>query len=155
MANPETLRMILRDLAYFLEAYGAGIVGTDLFESQMPETIAGKAVPTELCTAILGPYSGLPPVRVQPTTVDAVPSIRYQQPRVQIEVRGNKENYLSGEAKIAVVYRTLAMIKNRILSSGVFYQSVEPVQDPFFMRWDENRRPRFVFNVQVFKNADV
>lgn len=144
--------MILRDLAYFMQTDGVGTVGVDLFESQMPETLPGAASPADLCVAILGPYGGLPPIRVQPRTVEEPARVAYEQPRVQVEVRGNKEDYASAEGLARTAYGSLIHIKNMILTSGVFYQSVEPLQDPFFLTWDQNRRPKFVFNLQIFKS---
>lgn len=136
---------LLEDIKKYLELKG---VTTQIYKSQMPDPIPG--VINEPIISIIE-YGGDAPVWVQPQLAVANNSTpRYRQPRIQINARGNKEDYASASNLAGDVYEIIASIKNMTLNSGTFYQSVSPIQEPFLQRWDENRRPIFTFNAQVF-----
>jgi hypothetical protein len=127
--------VILDEVAEFLADQNLAVPGTDLFRWSMPDQ-------PDDCIALYE-YGGDPPMR----THDA-PSIAYEQPRVQIVVRGATAS--AGRQRIEGIYRTLAGIKNTALS-GTKYLSVEPIQQPFLLRRDQNDRPTFAFNCQAVK----
>ena len=135
---------MLEDIKAYLE--GAGI-GASVYASQLPDPEPG--VVDEVAVGLLD-YSGLGPVWVQPQNTLDMRKPRYGQPRVQVNARGAREDYLSGETLSNTAYLLISQIVNTPLLSGRFYQSVSPLQEPFLQRWDQNRRPIFTFNAQVF-----
>lgn len=89
---------------------------------------------------VLYEYPGLPRRKTQTGT--------YQQPRIQVNSRS--KNYVEAGSLIWAAYNALASIQNQDIL-GVYYVSVEPLQDPFYLRKDENDRHIFAFNAQVIK----
>lgn len=116
---------------------------------ELAGTLTGIGVPTiyigtmpaapDKCV-VLYEYPGLPRKRTHEGD--------YHQPRVQVNSRS--KNYVEADALIWAAHDVLATIQNTALQ-GVWYVAVEPLQDPFYLRKDENDRHIFAFNAQVMK----
>ena len=52
------------------------------------------------------------------------------------------------------LYTTLGKVQAQTLS-GTFYHSVKCLQPPYLLRFDENRRPLVVFNVEIEKEVSA
>lgn len=137
--------MLIEDLAQVLEA--AGI--TPVYRYRLADPNPALGIPAT--GVALMDYAGLPPVWVQPRTAFDPVRPAYEQPRVQVRARGEAEDDESALALAWQAYQALAAVKNAALASGTHYQSVSPLQTPTLLERDQNLRPIFVFNCEVFK----
>lgn len=117
--------------------------GVNLFKDEVPDA---KNTPDPVM-AVFG-YPGQAAVRTQPLTQDPDDfGVSFEQPRIQVLVRGSDHD-ISFDL-ISAACAAVRRIKNTTLD--VFYQSVEPLQEPYLLHRDENRRYVFVFNAEVAK----
>lgn len=74
-----------------------------------------------------------------------VPGIQYEHPVVQVEARGNPNEYEDARREIEYVFQDFPKVQAMTLTdtdgeSG-FYHTITPRNAPFLMYLDENRRP--------------
>lgn len=131
------------DVALYLQSNGVGAVGISIFKHELP--------PEPDLAVLITVYAGLSPVRTHVRNQIDPPTLNYEQPRFQIKVRAGKEDLATARAQAQLAYGLLARIKNATVN-GSYYQSIEPVQSPYFLRWDENRRAEYVFNCDVYRS---
>jgi hypothetical protein len=125
--------LLLDDIASYLASEGIGVVGTDLFKGQIPDS-------PDNCVAIFE-YAGQRPE----TTHD---NATFEHPGLQVRVRNL--NYANGRQKIHDVFEVLHGLCNTNLSS-TFYLSIFAIQSPESIGRDENDRVEFVQNFAVTK----
>lgn len=125
---------ILTDIAARIEADGNGIVGTTVFVGRMPDS-------PDNCTAVYE-YTGQQPLFVHN---EAAPHI--ERPRFQVKVRNT--SYANGRALIESIYTDLSL-RNVTLTSAR-YLWIVPLQQPFYLRHDDNERVEFVVNFECMK----
>lgn len=125
---------LLTDIAARIEADGNGIVGTTIFVGRLPDS-------PDNCTAIYE-YTGQQPLF---THDDPLPHI--ERPRFQVTVRN--ASYAAGRAAIETIYREL-FLRNVALTSAR-YLWIVPLQQPFYLRRDDNERVEFVVNFECMK----
>ena len=126
---------LLTDIATQLQADGHGIVGTTVFIGRMPDS-------PDNCLAVYE-YTGQSPLM---THDDPLPHI--ERPRFQVKVRNT--GYANGRAAIEALYKDLAILRNATLTSAN-YLWVQPLQQPFYLRRDDNERVEFVVNFECMK----
>jgi hypothetical protein len=124
---------LLADIVSILQTAGIGTAGTNLFYSTMPPT-------PDLCVCVYS-YAGRSPSRIP----------RYEQPGLQIKVRGAAEGYDAAETKMQSVLSTLHG-KGSFTVSTNKYKAILATGSPFFMGFDENKRPMIVCNFAVIKD---
>jgi hypothetical protein len=134
---------VLDDVATYLEAQGIGILGVSLFKGGIPLDTA-QTVITDLVTALVQ-VPGLPPVHVH-TQQQAT----YEQPMLQILVRGEPFGDSAAMQKAYDAFLALDGLSNTVLS-GVMYLWLQAMQSPFLLRRDELNRPFEAFNVRCAK----
>jgi hypothetical protein len=130
---------LLVDLATYLDTQTAWTLATDLFIGYLPESPDGATV--------LHEYPGNPPLETM--GVDAQPAVI--RPRVQIEARD--ATYPLARARSRLAYQRLVLLTNTTVN-GAYYERVDPLQEPFALRNDESDRWVFVFNVDVWRDAE-
>jgi len=136
--------LTLVELGTYLISQGIGTtLDVDVFLGKMPAT-------PDVAVALFE-YGSLP---AQPNLSGGGASpgtlIRYEFPRIQILVRGVKDDY-SGPWTVAKNARkAMLAIQNQTLS-GTYYISALPENGPFFLRRDTNDRVEFAANYQVEK----
>jgi hypothetical protein len=92
---------LVDDVAQYLQTAGLGTIGSDLFESYMPDT-----VDTGICVLDTG---GPAPDADLPT----------HSPTFQVFIRGS--NYITGRAKLDLVRSTLHQLANTQIGNTYFY----------------------------------
>lgn len=134
---------VATDLAMLLDAGSAIAAGVDLFTNDMPDS------PDAITVLYTTP--GGPPIET--LGADSLPAVI--APRVQIQTRGphGPGGHDVALTRAREAYNLLVMITNETVN-GADYHRVAPLQEPFFLRRDENERPYFAFNVQVFRVAE-
>lgn len=131
------------DLTTYLAAAAIGLTaGTNLFIGPVqdrPET-----------TAVVGvlPYAGARASEPHFGTADLV----YEWPRLQIITRGPADDLSAALTLAQACYEALGRVQATTIS-GTFYHRVTCLQPPFLLRYDSNRRPLVVFNVEAEKRV--
>ncbi len=74
-----------------------------------------------------------------------------ERPRVQVEVRGAPDDYVTPRTVAETLWQLFASITATTLS-GTLYLTVWPVQSPYLKDRDANKRVVFGFNLDVHKN---
>lgn len=137
--------MTLPELASVLVAGGLGLtIGTNLFYGPVqdrPET-----------TPVVGllPYFGSRPSETLFGAADLV----YEWPRIQVNIRGAVDGLEAALTLAEGVYKALGKIQAQTLGS-TFYHQVTCLQPPYLLRYDTNRRPLLVFNIQCEKRVSA
>lgn len=124
---------LLDELATHLQTAGVGQVSTTLFKGMIP--LAG---PDALVALIEVP--GMPPVHSHDEQ-------RYEQPVIQVVVRGAQHAYAPARATADHAWNALDGVANAVLS-GTVYLWIAALQSPFFLRQDELNRPYIVFSIR-------
>jgi Bacteriophage minor capsid protein len=75
---------------------------------------------------------------------------RIQSPSLQIVVRGVRDDYDTPRTAAKALYDLFTAILNQVIG-GVYYLSVDPIQEPFLLRTDDNFRSYIAFNIHVMK----
>jgi hypothetical protein len=125
---------LLDALGAFLVTEGVGTLGTNIFLGLMPDT------PDEC--VVLYEYGGGAPGQVFGSD-NATP---WESSSVQVMARS--ATYAAARTKARAAYAALQKVANETLS-GISFLRVDPVQSPFFVQRDENRRVYFSANYRV------
>lgn len=135
------------DLLTLLEAASVGTRGTTIFvgrKAKIPVTSPGADTPI-LSLIVTG---GTGPDYIQNQLAPA-----YQRPGCQLTARAFDP--AAAETMARMAYNALAGIRNTVVSGGVHYLSIKPMQEPFEIDQDEAGRSRYVFNVMADKVPSV
>ena len=134
--------MILDELATHLQSAGVGTISSTLFKGSLP--LDGAGTPDAVVALLEVP--GLPPVRTL-----ASPPSRYEQPVVQVVVRGAQHGYAAARQQAQLAWEALDGLSNTTLS-GVRYLWIACLQSPFLLRIDQFDRPVLVFTVRCARS---
>jgi minor capsid protein len=128
--------MILDELATYIDTNTALTLGTNLFESRLPESPA---------TAVaLAEYGGIAPLQtLGPTFVE-------ENPRVQVVSRA--ADYATARTNAKTIWNLFKAFPSGTSLSGVVYKDIIPLQSPFLMMRDALDRPIVAFNLEVAKD---
>ena len=136
--------MALRnDLIEILEDDGVGTYEVDIFVGRKARIPTGD-----------GPYwsiiltGGYAPDYIQN---DADPA--YQHPGAQFTCRA--KDPIEAETGARMAYKAVAKVTNLVVSGGVRYLRIRPIQEPFDLGDDDAGRSRWSFNVTVEKTPSV
>jgi hypothetical protein len=132
--------VLLDELGTYLQTQGLGTVGTTLFKGHVP--LQG---PDALLALLEVP--GMPAVRSHDT-----PVARYEQPVVQVLVRGAPHDYQAARETAQTAWEALDGLSNVTLSD-VEYLWMQALQSPFWLRTDDYHRPVLVFSVRCARHA--
>jgi hypothetical protein len=124
---------VLDELASYLQAEGLGTVGTSIFKGSIP--LNG---PDTLVALIEIP--GFPPTHAHDAT-------RYEQPVLQVAVRGSAHGYATARQQAQDAWNVLDGVHNVVLS-GTAYLWLQALQSPYWLKSDDFHRPVFVFSVR-------
>lgn len=130
--------MVLAELATLIAASGLGLTsGTNLFYGILPPD------PDVLLTMF--EYGGQPnePNLGRGTT-------RLVFPRVQVLARGIKDDYDGPRLVLQNIVTLFTAVVNQNVT-GIRYLAIEPLQDPFPLRRDDNFRIEIVCNFKITK----
>lgn len=131
----------LDEMGVFLAAACSLTVGTTLFKGQLPAT-------PDTCMAVYE-YPG-----ASPDFVFGRAAISVESPRVQVAVRGAKDDYSTPRATAETAYRAIAAAAPQSISSTRYLRMV-PLQSPFQRERDEHGRVVIAFNVQLDKELSA
>jgi hypothetical protein len=120
------------DIAVYLQSLSLGTFGTTLFRDILPPT-------PDVCGAVF--ESGGAP----PTPGFGVVGIAHETPSVQIRFRGAPDDSPTPAAKAQTAYQALQRVG--VTLSGTFYHWLRPMQPPFILERDANKRVVWAFNV--------
>jgi len=126
------------DIVDRLEDLGLGTYGTDLFLDEMPED------PPHVCTAVF--ESGGSP----PDLGFGVDGIQHESPTAAIWFRGVEHDSAGPQARARTAYVELPKVQGESLN-GTVYLTLIPLQPPFLLERDSQRRCIYVVNVQALK----
>lgn len=133
---------LLDELASYIEAEGHGTVGTDIFKSFMPAT-------PDACVAVYETGGSSPDLGFGSTTV------RFENPSVQILARGAAEDYTGPRTKAQSVWDSLVAVQAPQQLSGTSYNLIIPLQSPFPIGPDENKRQLISANFLIEKSPST
>lgn len=102
----------------------------------------------EVCAAIYE-YPGL-----EPEYVFGKATIDIEHPRLQIAFRGAPDDYEEPRARAESAYRYLGSLGHGPVN-GTRYLTIRPLQPPFRIDYDKNRRWVIGFNVHIDKEPSV
>lgn len=134
---------VLDDIATYLEAHGVGTIAVSLFKGGIPLDTA-QTITTDIVLALVQ-VPGLPPSHVH-----SQPHATYEQPVLQVLVRGEPFGDSTAMAKAYDAFLALDGLSNTVLS-GVTYLWVQAAQSPFLLHRDEMNRPVVAFNIRCAK----
>jgi len=127
--------VLLDDVATFVDTSTALTVGTDLFKGLMPDTpdacVALYETPGEMALEMGG---------------GSTPTV--ERPHLQVISRA--ADYVTARNNSQTVHNAIRGVTDQTLS-GRRYLRIQPLQDPYMMGRDENRRVKVVFNCSVEK----
>jgi len=132
--------MLADDMVTLLEAAALGTGGEDLLIGAMPPTPDVMTVITEA--------GGLQPTHA---FSDALPIIEY--PRVQVRTRAAPDDYQASRERIEEIYQFFVQRGAETVSGGARYLRWVPIQMPFALGQDDNRRWVFAVNFEVWKEV--
>ncbi len=128
---------MLDEIRVYLQAQGVGTFGTDLFTGFLPDT------PDSVVVIYENP--GTPPSRSHSSN----PTLEH--PQLGVWARGTPDgDYVAPRQKAQDAYDALVAIRNQTLSSTL-YLDVMPMQQPFLIERDDNKRAIIGFNAAVTK----
>lgn len=128
--------MVVDDIASLIATDGFGTLSVDLFRGDLPPSPDGVAAVNE--------YPGGAAV-----TFFGTRSIN-ERPRVQILVRGVAYDSQTPRLRIERIYQAL-MDRGAFTVNSTRYMALEPVQPPFPMGKDDNKRWVYAVNFAVTK----
>ncbi|MDO6355114.1 minor capsid protein [Caloramator sp. CAR-1] len=123
--------MLLDDIGQFLQEQTIGLLGADIFLSQLPDL--------DNCIALFE-YGGEAPELHS----------NIEKPRLQVMVRNI--DYQVGRMKIEQIKNTLHGLSEQIFN-GKRYLLIKALQSPEFLGYDENNRAEFVCNFEIIKEV--
>lgn len=124
------------DLAAYLE--GEGFENVQQFQMQLDP---------DVCIALVG-YAGR-----QAEGQFGVEAPAFEFPRVQVQVRGAQSDAQEPAERAYRAWHALHLQLRTL--NGTRYRRVAPLQPPFWLKQDTNRRHYFAFNVDVDKDVDT
>lgn len=77
---------------------------------------------------------------------DPFPHLSYNEPSVQVFVRGARSGYVAARSKIGDVVTALLGLSSYVHSSGDIYRSCNQLGDIAYLGQDDNTRPMFSAN---------
>jgi len=129
----------LDEIGDYLEDYGAGVQGVDLFLGSRPEG-------PDNCLTVYE-YPGGPPEYIQDSFAPVAE-------RVQIQVVARSGGYEEAHRRASVAWAALAVVTNATLGSTK-YRSIRPNSSPALMGRDPNDRILVFFNATVEKEVSL
>ncbi|MBG0830513.1 hypothetical protein HS041_22385 [Planomonospora sp. ID67723] len=122
---------LLEELAQLTEDLGLGSFPGSIFLTRMP--------PSPDTCIVLARYGGS----------ESSLSDDYDEPRIQVRVRGPAADVRTAEVLAERVYDALHGLGSRTLASGTWLQLAVGIQSgPVFIGQDSSGRPEFVINVR-------
>jgi hypothetical protein len=134
--------MLVDDMVTLFAAQGLGTAGTTLFGGLMPAT-------PDTCT-VFTESGGITPTRA---FGQGLPIIEY--PRVQIRTRGPADDHEAARLRCERAYQMLVQRGAEVISGGARYMCWVPIQMPFPLEQDANRRWVFAVNFEVWKEVSA
>lgn len=135
--------MTPRDLTAHLATAVPGLVeGTNLFVGPVQDRPDAATIVGVL------PYSGAKASE----PLFGADALVYEWPRLQVITRGPADGLEAALTMAQDCYEALGRVQAETLS-GTFYHGVTCLQPPFVLRYDANRRPLVVFNVEAEKRV--
>ncbi len=135
--------MLLDEIGYHIDINSTAFtVGTNVYKG-------GFAVDSPDTAISISEYPGMAPSMRMGSSTPA-----YESPRFQITSRST--DYQTARNNAEDIYRMLVGIKNQTIkpssgANGCWYLSVDALQSPFDLGFDENARRRIVCNFQADK----
>lgn len=123
--------MLLDDIGQYLQQQNIGLLGTDIFLSQLPDL--------DNCIALFE-YGGEAPELHS----------NIEKPRLQVMVRN--VDYQTGRTTIEQMKNILHGLSEQIIN-GKRYLLIKALQSPEFLGYDENNRAEFVCNFEIIKEV--
>lgn len=120
--------------------------GTDIFIDHLPES--GEA----LVVAVFNSGGSAPTLGFGQSTY------QFENPTVQIKIRGEAYDSDTPRAKAQTAYEGLGGVQAATLSGGsqsAFYHTIIPLQPPFIVERDENNRVVWAFNCAIEKELSA
>ncbi len=134
------------ELATYAETLGLGLTGgSNLFAGTLPPAAADGAL-----DAALVDYFATRPSEPAFGAAD----LKHEWPRIQVLVRGPQDDIAAAMSMANGLYRGFGRVQAQTLS-GTFYKQIRCLQPPFFLKWDDNRRPIVAFNIEVEKDVSA
>jgi len=134
---------VAAELVSFVTGVGGRTAGTNLFYGEFKEMYPDDC-------AIIRETGGIAPEPNLGEGTTPGKGIRLQFPSCQIVCRGVRDDYDGPRAVALALYTKLTSVLNQSIG-GIYYVSVDPIQEPFLMRTDETFRSYIAFNVHVIK----
>lgn len=127
-----------KDITDYLatSAVGVGTFGTDLFFSTMPDSANTNE---GLCVGVFDTGGDAPEA-----------GYTYERPHLQVQVRGNKGEYIEAYDKAADVRDALHGLTNETINSAR-YVGIWCLSDVAFISYDEKHRPLFTVNFRIHR----
>lgn len=137
---------VLVELVDFLDAFGdvGTKAGGELVLNRMPD---GADIPAPI--TLLTEAGGLAGERNF-----GIAGLARERPVIQVRVRGNPDNQAAARLRIDKVKNHLVTIMADTLG-GTFYHWLNERTPPALMKWDDERRPIFVWTGDVLKELSV
>lgn len=132
---------VLDDLATRIATTISGTVGTNIFKSMMPVT-------PDAAVALYETGGLAPEKRFGSKGID------WERPGVQVVVRGAPGDYQTARTTSQTIFEDVAEIETEDLSGTRYYLS-DPLQQPFELAVDEQKRPTVAFNVILTKDKNA
>jgi hypothetical protein len=120
-----------QDIVTFLALQAVGVQSTTLFVDELPATVTHGLV-----------VEDTPSREPEYTAGRAVPAYRHRS--AQIRVRSNTK--AAARTLIDAAWDAIAPVRNQSIG-GTEYVKMTPVQEPFLLMMDANRKPVYAFNV--------
>ena len=79
-----------------------------------------------------------------------VDGVQFEYPSIQVVCRGAPDDYATPRATAQLIYKGLPKVQAEALT-GVYYHLVRPLQCPFLLKRDENRRVLIACNFACTK----
>lgn len=132
--------MLVDDMVTLFDEQGLGTEAEDIFAGPMPASPNTVLVVTET--------GGVSPSHV---FGQGLPAIEY--PRVQIRARGEPDDYRAPRLLIERAYQLLVQRGAETITGGARYLRWVPLQMPFPLGQDDNRRWVMAVNFEVWKEV--
>jgi hypothetical protein len=136
--------MLLDELGNYLQGQGLGVLGTDLFLGTLPIDAPGAGAQDAVTALVETP--GFPAQFVHSTL-----GPDWEQPVLQILVRGAPYDYAGARSHAQDVFLALGKISNQALS-GTPYLWCQPIQSVFKLRDDDYSRPIMTCQFRIGKS---
>jgi hypothetical protein len=130
------------EIATYLAGAGLGLtLGTNLFDAPFPE--APEVPDAAVCLVDWGSVPSLP------TYGPSLSPPSMERPQVKVIVRDGRDKVAAARTTAYAVYKKLRRL-GPVTLSGVVYHNID-ADVPAWLGRDENKRPRFHFDLDVWK----